>query len=152
MRPRRLFASASGAGVKYRVPEGIDQMCCGTPWKSKGYTDGYSIMSDRVLKALWQATDGGRIPIVCDASSCTEGLEVMRAKVAAALEHKITQGLGAGEADYAQLKLIDSVQFAADTLLPSSRCRFPCRRWRCTPPAPMLIWGVQPAFEKMQTP
>ena len=28
------------AGVKYRVPEGIDQMCCGTPWKSKGYTDG----------------------------------------------------------------------------------------------------------------
>ena len=46
-------------GVKYRVPEGIDQMCCGTPWKSKGYTDGYSIMSDRVLKALWQATDGG---------------------------------------------------------------------------------------------
>ena len=51
-------------------------------------------MSDRVLKALWQATDGGRIPIVCDASSCTEGLEVMRAKVAAALEHKITQVWG----------------------------------------------------------
>ena len=88
-------------GVKYRVLEGIDQMCCGTPWKSKGYTDGYSIMSDRVLKALWQATDGGRIPIVCDASSCTEGFEVMRAKVVAAVEHKITQGLGAGEADYA---------------------------------------------------
>ena len=92
--PGVLFASASERGVKYRVPEGIDQMCCGTPWKSKGYTDGYSIMSDRVLKALWQATDGGRIPIVCDASSCTEGLEVMRAKVAAALEHKITQVWG----------------------------------------------------------
>ena len=50
------------AGVKYRIPEDIDQMCCGTPWKSKGYTDGYSIMSDRVLKALWEATDGGHIP------------------------------------------------------------------------------------------
>ena len=56
--------------------------------------------------------------VPAEASSCTEGLEVMRAKVAAALEHKITHGLGAGEADYAQLKLIDSVQFAADTLLP----------------------------------
>ena len=44
----------------------------------------------------------------------------MRAKVAAAVEHKITQGLGQTEADYAQLKLIDSVQFAADTLLPKA--------------------------------
>lgn len=137
------------AGVKYRVPEGIDQMCCGTPWKSKGYTDGYSIMSDRVLKALWQATDGGRIPIVCDASSCTEGLEVMRAKVAAAVEHKITQGLGAGEADYAQLKLIDSVQFAADTLLPKLTVSAPLPSLALHPTCSMTHLGVQPAFEKI---
>ena len=137
------------AGVKYRVPEGIDQMCCGTPWKSKGYTDGYSIMSDRVLKALWEATDGGRIPIVCDASSCTEGLEVMRAKVAAALEHKITHGLGAGEADYAQLKLIDSVQFAADTLLPKLTVSAPLPSLALHPTCSMTHLGVQPAFEKI---
>ena len=48
--------------MKYRIPDNIGEMCCSTPWKSKGFTDGYSIMSDRVLKSLWEATDGGRLP------------------------------------------------------------------------------------------
>ena len=92
-------------------------MCCATPWKSKGFTDGYSIMSDRVLKSLWEATDGGRLPVVCDASSCTEGLEVMREKVIKALEHKIVNGLKPGEPDFSRLRMYDAVQFAADNML-----------------------------------
>ena len=40
------------ADVRYRIPDNIGEMCCATPWKSKGFTDGYSIMSDRVLKSL----------------------------------------------------------------------------------------------------
>jgi D-lactate dehydrogenase len=62
------------AGLEVRVPDGIGGMCCGTPWKSKGHTIGYEQMRSRMLEDLWEATDFGQIPVVCDATSCTEGL------------------------------------------------------------------------------
>jgi D-lactate dehydrogenase len=62
------------AGVPVRTPDGIDGLCCGTPWKSKGQLAGYELMRDRVLAALDAATEGGRLPVVTDASSCTQGL------------------------------------------------------------------------------
>ncbi|GAA1178780.1 hypothetical protein GCM10009674_15160 [Nesterenkonia xinjiangensis] len=34
-------------------------------------------MHDRVVRALESATEGGRLPVVCDASSCTEGLQLI---------------------------------------------------------------------------
>lgn len=54
------------------VPSGVAGLCCGTPWKSKGLTDGYAEMRSRVRAGLEQAADSD-LPIVADASSCTEG-------------------------------------------------------------------------------
>ena len=54
------------AGVNTGFPKVSTKCAVARRGSPKGYTDGYSIMSDRVLKALWQATDGGRIPIVCE--------------------------------------------------------------------------------------
>jgi D-lactate dehydrogenase len=93
---------AERARVPVAVPEGIAGHCCGTPWKSKGYPRGHRRMSDRVLPALWAASDGGRLPVVCDAASCTEGLATMR-------EH-------AG-GRYRALRLVDATQFVADRML-----------------------------------
>lgn len=98
-----LLSLAERAGVSLAVPDGIDGLCCGTPWKSKGHLDGYREMSHRVLTALHAASDGGRLPIVCDAASCTEGLETMQNLAAEA---------GAG------LRFVDATQFTRDTLLP----------------------------------
>src|SRR4029453_14300581 len=53
--------------------------CRGTPWKSKGLTDGYAAMKARVIPALRRATDNGRLPVVVDAASCTEGLHKLLA-------------------------------------------------------------------------
>ncbi|BDO41018.1 FAD-binding and (Fe-S)-binding domain-containing protein [Cellulomonas sp. NTE-D12] len=63
----------AAAGLTLLVPSAIEQMCCGTPWSSKGITAGHDAMRDVVLPVIRQATDGGRLPVVCDASSCTEG-------------------------------------------------------------------------------
>jgi D-lactate dehydrogenase len=93
---------AERAGVALVTPDGIPSLCCGTPWKSKGYPRGHRRMSDRVLPALWAASDGGRLPVVCDAASCTEGLATMR-------EH-------AG-GRYRALRLVDATQFVADRML-----------------------------------
>ncbi len=99
-----LTALTQRAGIGLLVPEGVDSICCGTPWKSKGFTDGYTHMSARTIDLLLDATDGGRLPIVCDASSCTEGLELMAHSAQA-------RGI--------RLRIVDSVQFAEEFLLPN---------------------------------
>ncbi|MCB0910160.1 MAG: FAD-binding oxidoreductase [Propionibacteriaceae bacterium] len=65
------------AGLRLFVPEEISSMCCGTPWSSKGIPEGYEAMRAVVLPAIRKATDNGRLPVVCDASSCTEGFRHM---------------------------------------------------------------------------
>jgi D-lactate dehydrogenase len=62
------------ASVPVRVPDGIASLCCGTPWKSKGLTDGWAAMRRQVLPVLRAATEDGALPLVVDAASCTEGM------------------------------------------------------------------------------
>ncbi|MCK6068440.1 MULTISPECIES: FAD-binding and (Fe-S)-binding domain-containing protein [Microbacterium] len=88
------------ADVPLATPADIPSLCCGTPWKSKGLTDGYAAMKDRVAASLRAATREGRLPVVCDASSCTEGLEVL-------LE-------AAGDAG---IRVLDAVQFVDEVVL-----------------------------------
>ena len=89
------------AGLTLMVPEQIESMCCGTPWSSKGIPVGYAAMRDKVLPVIREATDNGRLPVVCDASSCTEGFRHM-------LET---------EPDL-HVEVIDSVAFVATHVLP----------------------------------
>ncbi len=61
------------AGVTVIVPEDIESLCCSTPWTSKGYTAGRTVMADRVVETVRQASRNGSLPIISDAVSCTEG-------------------------------------------------------------------------------
>ncbi|WP_104091053.1 FAD-binding and (Fe-S)-binding domain-containing protein [Arthrobacter sp. GMC3] len=93
------------AGVSLLVPEGIDGACCGTPWSSKGMAAGLADMHARTLKLLREATLDGELEIICDASSCTEGLI-----------HTIeSEEPLPGQKP---LRVVDAVQFTADRLLP----------------------------------
>ncbi len=101
----RSIRSLSGkAGVKFAIPGEIANLCCGTPWKSKGLTDGYATMVAKTYSALVGASDNGRIPIVCENSSCSEGL-------IQAIKDKTNS----------PLKILDAVDFAAEFLLPKLR-------------------------------
>ena len=59
------------AGITLLVPKGIDGLCCGTPWSSKGMVAGHATMQEKTLVALREATRDGELAIICDASSCT---------------------------------------------------------------------------------
>ncbi|MGC4847421.1 FAD-binding and (Fe-S)-binding domain-containing protein [Micromonospora sp. DT15] len=96
------------AGVPLVVPTGTAGLCCGTPWQSKGYPAGHREMAQRTLEALWTASDEGRLPVVCDASSCTHGLTQLTAALA---EEE--------QARYGALRFVDSVTFTAEHLLPA---------------------------------
>jgi D-lactate dehydrogenase len=65
---------AHQAGVTLSTPAGIQELCCGTPWKSKGLVEGYDVMKGKLSEWVVEHTDGGRIPLVCDNVSCTEGV------------------------------------------------------------------------------
>ena len=58
------------AGYEVIFPEGMERMCCGTIWESKGMLD----IADRKIaeldEALWQASEHGKYPVVCDQSPC----------------------------------------------------------------------------------
>ncbi|MFB4275136.1 FAD-binding and (Fe-S)-binding domain-containing protein [Nonomuraea sp. MTCD27] len=116
---------AERAGVRLHVPEGIGGLCCGTPWSSKGYADGFEEMSDRVRDALLGATDGGRIPVVSDAASCTEGFHRLVAVASAETGAGAGTDTGAGAATGAGagpvLQVLDAVAFTAEHLLPRLR-------------------------------
>ena len=61
------------AGVSVVVPDAIESLCCSTPWTSKGYGAGRTTILDRVVRALRETDPSGRLTIVSDAASCTEG-------------------------------------------------------------------------------
>jgi D-lactate dehydrogenase len=70
------------AGFSVRLPEGIDGLCCGMAFASKGYPDAARAAARKTAEALWRASSGGRLPVVTDASPCAGTLADL---VAAAL-------------------------------------------------------------------
>ena len=67
---------ADYAGLRLSTPAGIGELCCGTPWKSKGLAQGYEVMKQKLVTWIVQHTEGGSFPLVCDNVSCTEGIMV----------------------------------------------------------------------------
>jgi D-lactate dehydrogenase len=72
--PEALVAVSARAGLPLWIPDDVAGHCCATPWSSKGFTDGAAEMAGLTSAALGRWTDGGRLPVVIDASSCAQGL------------------------------------------------------------------------------
>jgi D-lactate dehydrogenase len=93
------------------IPTDVADLCYSTPWRSKGYHEGHKYMAQAVADALWRWSDGGALPIVVDAASCTLGLK----------EDIVTQLEGQQKMQYESLKIIDSIAW----------CRDESGAWRC---------------------
>lgn len=99
-----FLALCREAGISVRVPDDIDALCCGTPWKSKGLDAGYRRMRETVREAVIRETRAGEIPVVTDATSCTEGfLKVLQ---------------GATIAGDTSVQVVDVVAFTVHELIP----------------------------------
>ncbi|MDR1723239.1 MAG: FAD-binding oxidoreductase [Tannerella sp.] len=70
-----LFAKA---GYRVIFPEGMDNLCCGTIWESKGMADIADRKTAELESALRKASRDGAYPIVCDQSPC---LHRMRSRI-----------------------------------------------------------------------
>ncbi len=58
------------AGYTVIFPAGMRSLCCGTPWESKGFNYIADTRAAELESALLLASDGGKIPVLCDTSPC----------------------------------------------------------------------------------
>jgi len=105
--PEALVTLARRAQVPLVIPDDVAGSCCGTPWQSKGYTDGTAWMLNHTIERLWQWSDHGRLPVVIDASSCTLGLREAEPYLSPTNRDR-----------FRGLTLLDSIDFVHDRLLP----------------------------------
>ena len=91
------------AGLKVLIPEGIQDLCCGTPWASKGLTQGYEVMALKTKKEIMRQVKRENLVVVSDATSCTHGL---------------TQIFGE-----TQIPVVDVLQFVNEKILPTLKLK-----------------------------
>jgi D-lactate dehydrogenase len=72
--PQALVAISMRAGLPLWIPDDVTGHCCGLPWSSKGYEAGHELMASRARSALSRWTADGYLPVVSDATSCTQAL------------------------------------------------------------------------------
>ena len=58
------------AGYEVIFPEGMERMCCGQIWESKGMLDIADRKSAELEAALWKASEQGKYPVLCAQSPC----------------------------------------------------------------------------------
>lgn len=103
-----MIAVSARAELPLWIPDDITGHCCATIWHSKGYETGNAIMANRTAESMWRWSEAGRLPIVCDASTCTLGMT-----------SEIVDYLSPSNRErHAQLTILDSIAWAHDLLLP----------------------------------
>lgn len=58
------------AGYEVIFPENMSSLCCGTIWESKGMPEIADRKTAELEEALWQASEQGLYPVLCDQSPC----------------------------------------------------------------------------------
>ena len=58
------------AGYEVIFPKNMDHLCCGTIWESKGLPKIADSKVKELEDALWEASEQGKYPVVCDQSPC----------------------------------------------------------------------------------
>ena len=84
------------AGYEVLYPENMKNLCCGTPWESKGHFEIANQKSSELEKELLKISDNGKIPVICDTSPCIYRMRRVMDK---------------------NLKMFEPIEFAHDFLL-----------------------------------
>ena len=58
------------SGYEIIFPKGMDKLCCGTIWESKGMPEVADQKVKELEEALWEASEQGKYPVLCDQSPC----------------------------------------------------------------------------------
>ncbi len=106
--PEALVVVAARAGRPVWIPPDVHGTCCGIPFSSKGLVGGHHRAANDAIERCWAWSDAGRLPIVVDANSCTQGLRGSGPVLSEENRRRL-----------AAMRVLDSVEFAHRDLLPA---------------------------------
>jgi D-lactate dehydrogenase len=102
-----LLNVAQRAGMTLYIPKDVVGTCCGVPFSSKGYNRAHVEAVNTAIEHFWEWSQHGSIPVVLDTSPCSYGLLTSRPYLKPE-----------NQAKYDRLRILDSIEFVNDTLLP----------------------------------
>ena len=130
---------ARRAGFTPYLPSAAKGLCCSQIVRPHGFPDAQQLMANRVVEAMFDWSDGGRLPIMCDITSCARTLlhemetEMWGDRRAAADRHNT--------AKYKKLRILDIAEWLHDDALPRLDVTSPRDRSSCIRPARASRWG-----------
>lgn len=100
------------AGIHPIYPAHLEELCCGTPYSSKGFNEEFRKVAEKTVRSLWRSSGEGKLPIVVDTSPCTQKMqhydEILTGEV---LEQ------------WRSLKILDIIEYFHDSILPRLEAR-----------------------------
>jgi len=135
---RTFIEVAERAGVSLFLPTSIGGYCCSQIFSSKGYTQAQEYMANYVVEALYQWTEGGKLPVVLDVSSCTQALRGIRPVLSPRNQRY-----------FDSLTIYDSIEFIAEYLLPRLDIRHKKHRVALHPVCSLHKMGTVEVLEKV---
>ncbi len=104
----------AAAGAPVEIPAGVEDLCCGMPFGSKGYRRASVEAASKLVTAMVEWTDGGRLPVMVDTSPCAYTLKTCGPDLPADLRRS-----------YQQLRILDGIEFASESVVPNLTARHP---------------------------
>ena len=132
-----ILRLADKAGIKVRLPEKVQGLCCSQIWGHKGNPEGQKWMANRTIESFYKWTDQGRIPVFCDTTSCTHTLLYETG------EKILTLG---NFEKYQKLKILDITEWLKDYILPKAERIRPKNRILLHPTCACRIMELVPAM------
>ena len=105
--PQAVVELGRRAGTPVWIPNDVAGDCCGTPFSSKGYQEGFAYKAREIAKDIVRWTEGGKLPIIIDAASCTHGVIDSIPQV---LDGELAQA-------FAQVRILDAVEWLRDEVI-----------------------------------
>jgi D-lactate dehydrogenase len=129
-----MVAVSARAGQPVWIPPDAAGHCCGIPWSSKGYRQGQRSMARSTAAAVLSWTREGELPLLVDASSCTQGM----------LGEEFRDALDERERERWQVvRVIDSIEWVHDRLLDALRLERTLSSVALHPPCAAVQLGLE---------
>jgi len=107
--PETFLSVSRKAGIQVIIPEGIEALCCGQLFSSKGFNMAYASKCNETIEKLWNITNQGCVPVVLDVTSCSQTLQKCRPVLDEINKQR-----------FDQLRILDSIDYLHDFIIPGS--------------------------------
>jgi D-lactate dehydrogenase len=68
--PEKTESILKKGGYEVIYPDGLDRLCCGQAFESKGFMEQAGRKAEELSEALLRVSEAGQIPVLCDTSPC----------------------------------------------------------------------------------